>query len=626
MRTCKNVVEGEMVALLSLLRKKFLPLLESIIRREMRLKGKATNVFKGRTHQEFLLYRFIDDSEDDLVGILPTNSGKSLIYKAGSSYLGKHNKGKTIVVSPLISLMTDQVTGSDADDEEKQLQVMMSKEGVIVFNSSIRDRYEDYYRKAIRCFSSGHFRLAYVAPERFRSKTFLKVYKRLDITRFVIDEMHCVAIWGDSFRYEYKNLANVLSHHPRARLVLLTASATDDLVQETLNRLRPTRNRPIVLVKKGIIRPEIVINPPVKVKNDCDRPGALTNIIKKQLAGHTKAKCLVFTAFARESLKRKNWDAERLRDYFVGKAIRLGIRPQQIDCYHAQMSPGSRADVQDRFLKGKIRLLVTTKAFGMGVNIKDIKLVAHVYPPVTVEEYYQEIGRGGRNADESDPCVAQMLWSKDDVKTLKMMIDVGWDYRLLQMYFMLSKGILLVCDDDWKKTKKGMRLIASLKSDGLVRKRRTVQKGQYKAEVYQCVSRKAARKIALTIATAQVKPPRDVRRWSRWLLVYSAMDSDGRFTIPLRKDMGLIRKGIEVNHMKGVLSRMEDHGWVEREESDSEGYAEYTLLDDHLDKRELAAFFERTAELSERKRQSWANMMRLCSRRSDHWKLLSSLL
>jgi superfamily II DNA or RNA helicase len=626
MKIRDHIAEGQIIGLLPALRKRYLPFLETIIRREIKVTGKAANVFKERPHQEFLLYKFIDDSDDDLVGILPTNSGKSLIYKAGSSYLGQHNKGKTIVVSPLISLMMDQVTGSDTDKEETQLQMMMSKEGVIVFNSSIRVKYQDYYRKALQSFSCGRFHLAYVAPERFRSRKFLHFYKKLHVTRFVIDEMHCVAIWGDSFRYEYKNLSNVLHHHRRARLVLLTASANDALLQSTLNRLRPTGKHPVVVVKKGVVRPEIVIKPPVKVKNDDQRPDALTNIIKKQLAGSKKAKCLVFTAFARESPNKKNWDAERLKDHFISKAMRIGLRPQQVDCYHAQMSVGRRSQVQDGFLKGKIRLLFATKAFGMGVNIKDIRLVAHVYPPVTVEEYYQEIGRGGRNADQSAPCIAQMLWCKDDERSLKMMIDVTWDYRLLQVYYMLSKGILLVADDDWKKSKKGMQLLLSLKSAGLLRKRRTVHKGRYKAEVYECVSRKAAKKIALTIASASIKPPKDVRRWSRWLLVYSSMDSDGRFTIPPRAETGLIRAGVEVNYMKTMLSLMEDHGWVEREESDSGGYAEYSLLDDNLGNKELAAFFERTAQLGEKKRESWANMMKLCSKKRNHWKLLSSLL
>ncbi len=329
--------------------------------------------------QKDLLRHFIETSSNTLVGIMPTNSGKSLIYQAGALYLGSMRKEKTIVISPLISLMLDQVVFDSSDGEEKNLFTMKNNFGFLVFNSTVRNLYPRYYKKAQEAYRSGRFTLVYVSPERFRSKPFLDIYKKQKITRFVIDEMHCVSIWGKSFRYEYKNLASIIRHHD-PKLILLTASANNKMIKETVEQLKGKgAYKQADIVEKNIYREEIKINKPIKVANEEQRPRVTLKLIKNRI--QKGGKVLVFTAFARENDKRK--DAESLTEFYKDNAAKLGLKKNQIACYHAQMDPEERSIAQERFKNGRMKLLVATKAFGMGVDriailkysIPDIRLL-----------------------------------------------------------------------------------------------------------------------------------------------------------------------------------------------------------------------------------------------------------
>lgn len=577
--------------------------------------------FRDRPHQEFLFYTFLDQ-EADVAGVLPTNSGKSLIYQAGSEYVAKNssNHGKTIVVSPLISLMIDQVTKSSTDEERVLRQKL--REGIVVLNSRTTKDHPGYVERALKVMRSGAFHLAYVAPERFRSAKFMKIYESQPIQRFVIDEMHCVTLWGTGFRYEYKNLASVLARHD-SKLMLLTATSSDERIENTFSRLRSgTGRRTFVVVRSEIRRPELIIGKPLKVRDQSSRATKTVPLVRKAIQSGPKAKVLVFTAFVKNQDARKTiWDCGTLVEYYKTNADRMGLKSHQIAGYHAQMELEERSEVQSRFLTGKLRLIVATKAFGMGVNMPGIRGVIHVYPPVTIEEYYQEIGRGGRDATTSDPCRCDLFWSSEDTGLLSGLIGGYWDYRLLECFFLLAHGTLLVNQEDRKLSKRFYEsILPELRSDGLLKKDRSIRRAGYLIERYRIPNVRARRELLERLFDLG-KSTKYVRRFRRWLHLHDEMRS-GMLSVPTTK----IKRGVEVNHIKEYMSVFEDHGWVERERTDGKhGETSYWISKDALSVQEIQEFCDARRADEDAKRVAWDAMLGLC-RSSNPWQVLKRRL
>ncbi|GHV37288.1 hypothetical protein AGMMS49546_04590 [Spirochaetia bacterium] len=579
------------------------------------------NKFKSfrSLQQEALLYYFMEDDAKPLVGILPTNSGKSLIYQAGAKYIDKKYGGKTVVISPLISLMIDQVTKSEKDIEK--LLIEQLKNGIICFNSSVR-QYEKYWYKAEKLFETGKFSLLYVSPERFRSKFFLQSYKKQNIMRFVIDEMHCVELWGQSFRYEYKNLKNVIY---KAKLVLLTASAGKKLIDDTLASIIDNDKSPVTIIKGDIVRKEINILPAKEVDSDEDRLKKIKLQVKKWISKfNQKDKILIFTAFANEG---NNCNCVCICDYLQKAAKEIGVNENEIAIYNGTMNSEDRTAVQSKFANSKVRILVCTKAFGMGVDIKNIRGVLHVYPPVTIEEYYQEIGRGGRSAKTEKECETLLLWRNSDDKMLNFLKRTPWAFRLYYKYILLSTGVLLVEEyyDTEKeevscsiKTQKAMQFIEELNCRDGRNKPKYYTKADIINKKYRKVFRydmsnlktteRIIRKIEDYIDTKNPKGDtrKDLNRIARWLMLYYEQRKN---TTGIFKIQG---NTVKANSIKSDLSLMEEQGWILRASADSKGsIAKYRVLENDLDNEQVEQFFMSIHSLGEKRDEAWKKVQKM---------------
>jgi ATP-dependent DNA helicase RecQ len=319
----------------------------------------------------------------DVLAVLPTGSGKSLGYQLPAVVL----PGTTLVVSPLISLMKDQV------DELNRRGI---RSGALHSMLSSEQR-----RDVLDAARAGRLRLLYVAPERFASDAFLRVLRELTIARFVIDEAHCVSQWGHDFRPDYRRLrtAAAACHTPdrsqkRPPIAAFTATATlevrDDIVALT------GLDSPQVLVA-GFDRPNIYLRLE-RMANDTEKHDRLPALVSGRRA-------LVYVATRRS--------AEEAAETLQAAGVHA-------EAYHAGLADEQRTRVQDAFADGSLRVVCATNAFGMGIDRPDVDAVVHFAIPGSVEAYYQEIGRAGR---DGRPAVATLLWDISDVATRRFLIE-----------------------------------------------------------------------------------------------------------------------------------------------------------------------------------------------------------
>jgi ATP-dependent DNA helicase RecQ len=319
----------------------------------------------------------------DMLAVMPTGSGKSLGYQLPAVML----PGITLVVSPLISLMKDQV------DELNRRGI---RSGALHSMLSADDR-----GNVLTSARRGTLRLLYVAPERFASHQFLQLLATLDIARFVVDEAHCVSQWGHDFRPDYRRLADAAAACRRSEgaagrppIAAFTATATPEVRDDIIALL--ALNDPQVLVA-GFDRPNIFLR--VERIDDSDEKDEL---LPRLVRGR---RALVYTA------TRKSAEAA---------AACLGHAGVQAAAYHAGLKDEQRTRVQDGFARGSLPVVCATNAFGMGIDRPDVESVVHYAIPGSVEAYYQEIGRAGR---DGRPATATLLWDYSDVATRQFLID-----------------------------------------------------------------------------------------------------------------------------------------------------------------------------------------------------------
>jgi ATP-dependent DNA helicase RecQ len=319
----------------------------------------------------------------DVLAVMPTGSGKSLGYQLPAVVL----PGTTLVVSPLISLMKDQV------DELNRRGI---RSGALHSMLSSEQR-----RDVLEAARAGRLRLLYVAPERFASDAFLRVLRELTIARFVIDEAHCVSQWGHDFRPDYRRLrtAAAACHtadpaHTRPPIAAFTATATLE-VREDIVALTGLVS-PQVLVA-GFDRPNIYLRVE-RMASDAEKHDRLPALVSGRRA-------LVYAATRRSAEE-------------AAKTLQTaGIHAE---AYHAGLADEQRTRVQDAFAAGSLRVVCATNAFGMGIDRPDVDAVVHFAIPGSVEAYYQEIGRAGR---DGRPAIATLLWDFSDVATRQFLID-----------------------------------------------------------------------------------------------------------------------------------------------------------------------------------------------------------
>lgn len=320
-------------------------------------------------------------SGQDCLGVMPTGAGKSMCYQIPALMLG----GTTIVISPLISLMKDQVEG-----------LQQSGVSAACINSSLTT--EEYFR-VLDGASAGEFSIIYVAPERLTSESFLRMCSRLTIPLVAIDEAHCVSHWGQDFRPSYLKITEFVSSLPkRPVLAAFTATATDIVKQDIVRILGLFQP---FCVTTGFDRKNLYFE--VRPTEQRHKDAVLLGIVR-YLSGRSG---IVYCS------TRKNVEA-------VGAFLRLnGVEAR---CYHAGLPDEERRQAQEDFIYDRCSVMVATNAFGMGIDKSDVALVVHYNMPKDLESYYQEAGRAGR---DGGPARCILLYSKGDVRTAEFLIDHG---------------------------------------------------------------------------------------------------------------------------------------------------------------------------------------------------------
>jgi ATP-dependent DNA helicase RecQ len=334
-----------------------------------------------RAGQEHLVAAVL--SGRDVLAVMPTGSGKSLGYQLPAVVL----PGTTLVVSPLISLMKDQVDELNRRGiASGALHSMLSSDG---------------RRDVLNAARAGRLRLLYVAPERFASDAFVRLLGELTIARFVIDEAHCVSEWGHDFRPDYRRLRAAASacrgsgkkKPGRPPIAAFTATATPEVRDDIVELVG--LESPQVLVA-GFDRPNIHLR--VEPIVDEDKHELLPNLVSGRRA-------LVYAATRRSAEEA---------------AATLQAAGVQAAAYHAGLEDEKRNRVQDAFAAGSLRVVCATNAFGMGIDRPDVDAVVHFAIPGSLEAYYQEIGRAGRDGRAA---TATLLWDHADVATREFLID-----------------------------------------------------------------------------------------------------------------------------------------------------------------------------------------------------------
>lgn len=331
-----------------------------------------------RTGQEELINGIL--AWHDVLGIMPTGAGKSLCYQLPALMLN----GITLVISPLISLMSDQVKA-------------LNQAGVhaAYINSSLT---ENQIRMALSYASQGRYKIIYVAPERLNTPRFLDFACNADISMLTVDEAHCISQWGQDFRPSYLEIAGFLTRLPRRPIVsAFTATATERVKNDIVASLG--LNNPVTMVT-GFDRPNLFFRV-VTRKGGSQKDNSIINYVKK----HEDESGIIYCA------TKKNVD--KLYTLLNEQGISAGR-------YHAGLSNDERKQNQEDFTYDRIRVMVATNAFGMGIDKSNVRYVLHYNMPQSLEYYYQEAGRAGRDGEEAE-CV--LFFSKQDIMINKFLLQ-----------------------------------------------------------------------------------------------------------------------------------------------------------------------------------------------------------
>ena len=318
----------------------------------------------------------------DCIGVMPTGAGKSLTYQIPARILG----GTTLVVSPLIALMKDQV---DALVEWGFRATYL--------NSSLEP---DERRRRMDDLRAGKYEILYAAPEGIEASVG-SVLNRIDLTLIAVDEAHCISQWGHDFRPAYRNLAGLKNRFGGLPVLALTATATKEVVRDIVQQLAMTDAAEF---RGSFFRPNLHVHA-YRKGGDAGPSGGVRESVLRLVKAREGQSGIVYCL----SRKAVEQTAEFLRDHGIKAAA-----------YHAGMDAPERTRVQDAFKKDDVDVIVATVAFGMGIDKSNVRFVIHRDMPRSIESWYQEIGRAGRDGLESD-CVLFYSWA--DVMSYERFTD-----------------------------------------------------------------------------------------------------------------------------------------------------------------------------------------------------------
>lgn len=335
-----------------------------------------------REGQESIIREILNGN--DVLTIMPTGGGKSICYQVPALLL----EGITLVISPLISLMKDQV------DNINNLGIKSAYINSSLSNIEINSILDEAARNEIK--------ILYVAPERLESQAFLELIASINVSMIAIDEAHCVSQWGHDFRSSYRRISRVISLlRNRPIVTAFTATATEEVREDIIKLLELDmpkvfisgfdRNNLKIIIEKGVNKKNYILD---YINNNKDESGIIYCSTRKEV--------------------------DSLYDLLVSRGLK-------IEKYHAGLNDDYRKQAQENFIYDKCNIIIATNAFGMGIDKPNVRYVIHYNMPKNIEGYYQEIGRAGRDGEKSE-CI--MLFSPGDVQTQKYIIDTATENNI----------------------------------------------------------------------------------------------------------------------------------------------------------------------------------------------------
>ena len=348
-------------------------------------------------------------NHENTLAVLPTGGGKSICYQVPALSFS----GLTIVISPLIALMIDQV---------KSL-VSKNIPAAALFGSLTKLEQEEIISKA----THGEFKLLYISPERLSSKTFLNALPNMNVNFIAIDEAHCISQWGHDFRPAYRNINSLIKLFPEAIVLAVTATATPIVQSDIIESLQLKKVEKFLQASRRQ-------NLSYKVIHTENKMGVLQTII---LAN--EGKCGIVYARSRKLVEK----------------LRLYLRKRKVKAlaYHAGLSFEKKTKNQNEWFEGRQQVMVATNAFGMGIDKSDVRFVIHFDLPPNLEEYTQEAGRAGR---DGKPAEAIILYDKNDIEGKKKDIEKSYPpmHLIKDVYKSVSSNFSLAIGEKMKQAEK----------------------------------------------------------------------------------------------------------------------------------------------------------------------------